>query len=479
MIKSHNFPFRKKVRILLLALSFYPILLFSQAEDYVVINDIIISGNKWTKSYIITKELDFARGDSLEQHTLSTRFEESRNRLLNTGLFNRVIISISNWDLNSKEADIKVDLIENWFWYPSPIVELADRSFNEWIYQHNASLKRLNLGVRFMHINLSGNRDKLKFNFNTGFTQKYELDYTFPYLNRNKNLGAYFNIMYVTHKEIPFETKGNQLNFVRKDKEDLLTRFRTSFGLNYRKNKAFYHSILLEYHQKKVHDTISSQLNPLYFIDGQNSIRHLRMNYHLVYTSVDKKIYPRSGYRYLLDFKKDGGLINKELNFLQIIAAYERHHKIHPLYSVGAKFKLRKTLNFGNNIPYSYLSGLGYYDDIVSGYQLYVLDGVDFAYIKSYQKIKLLDLNYDLKRFMPLRQFKVFDLQLYLGIHADIGYAKEKQFGELNPFNNSLIYGSGLSLDIILYQNYFFSCEVTINHLGERGFFLQGTNTFQ
>jgi len=448
-------------------------------QGYFVIGQIEIEGNQWTRDYIIERELDFLPGDTVWLHKMIPRMEENRSRLLDTGLFNGVEINLSRWDTDHHSADIHIQLVENWFWYPSPIIELGDRSFNEWIYQHNANLKRINLGLRFMHINMSGNQDRLKLNFNLGYTQKYELDYSFPYLNRERTLGAYYNILYVTHKNIAFETRENKLNFVGLENENLLTRFRTSVGIHYRKGKEQYHTLLFEYHQQMIHDTVSQWLNPDYFNHGLDRIRHFRIYYTYLYTNVDKKIYPTFGQRFLFTAQKDGGFVFSDLNYLQLTAGYEKVFRLHPNFSSGFRLKGRKTLNLGSEIPYSYLNGMGFYDDVLSGYQLYVIDGQDFAYLKSTQKLKVLDLAYNFGRFMPLKQFRVFPLQVYLGLHTDLGYVKEARFASINPFNNRPLFGGALSLDLIVYHNYFISVEFTLNHLGERGVFLQGTNTFQ
>jgi len=450
-----------------------------QASDYMLIRKLMISGNSWTRDYVIEKELDFQEGDTILLNDMMARFDENRNRLLNTGLFNLVEINVQEWNIENHVADIHITLVENWFWYPVPIIELADRSFNEWIYQHGASYKRLNLGVRFMHINLSGNSDKLKLNFHTGFTRKYEIDYTFPYLNPGRTLGGYLNVLYVTHKEIPYETLGNQLHFTRDDDAPLLTRFRTSLGLKYRKSKSYYHVAYLEYHHKNLADTIAKELNPYFFNKGENKIDHISLNYRFLYTNVDKKIYPTSGYRYLLDVRKDGFGIFQDLNHMHVATGWEQHFKLSRIFSTGFKVKGRKSLAFGKDIPYAYQAGMGYYDDVLSGYQLYVIDGKDFVYLKTFQKIRLADLEYNFNQYMPLEQFKTMPLKIYLGIHGDLGYVHESRFASKNPFNNRLLLGAALSLDLVIYENYIMSCEFTINHTGEPGIFLQGTNTFE
>jgi outer membrane protein assembly factor BamA len=448
-----------------------------KAQDYLIIENIEIIGDKWTRKYIIEKELDLNEGDTVDLKTMIPRFDDNRNRLLNTGLFNQVEINLTNWDLDTKRATVKVHLQENWFWYPMPIIELADRNLNEWIYQHDASLKRLNLGIRFMHINLSGHSDMLKLLFNTGFTQKYEIDYTFPYLK--KNLGAYFNVLYMNYKEIAFQTANNKLVFTRSEEEPLLRRFRTSLGLKYRPSKSLYHATFLEYHKRSITDTISRVMNQEYFNPGENQIEFINFNYHLLYTKVDKKIYPTSGYRFLFDIRKLGFGIFNDLNHLNLTAGVEKHFKINNNFSSGFKIKARKSFEFSKPIPYAYQNGMGYYDDVLSGYQLYVIDGNNFAYLRTFQKILIADLDYELGRLMPFQQFKQLPVNIYLTLHGDIGYVGKTRFSSNNPFDDRILLGAALSLDLVIYENYFLSCELTMNHTGEAGIFFVGWNTFE
>jgi hypothetical protein len=447
-------------------------------QEFLVIENITITGNKKTQNYIVQKELDINRGDTIYLADLSEKLGDNRNRILNTGLFNKVDFKIHSWDVIQQKAALEIILIENWYWYPFPVFELADRNINEWLYQHKASLKRLNLGIRFMHINLTGNSDKLKFTYHTGFTNKYEVDYSFPYIQKNRWLGAYFNMLYVTHKEIAYETLENKLHFTRSETKPLLTRFRTSVGLKYRKNNSIYHTVYLEYHHKTIADTIHKKLNPNYFLLNENAINHISLNYRLLLTRVDKNIYPTYGHRFMVDFRKEGFGIFNDLNHLLVSGAWEHHVRPVNWYSFGYKLKVRKSFRFNRQVPYAYLNGLGYYDDIITGYQLYVIDGNDFAYIKTFQKFRLAELEFDIDPYMPLEQFKYLPVKLFIGIGADIGYASENQFSS-NPFNNRLIFGAGLGLDVVVYENYYLSCTFTVNHTGETGIFFKGTNTFE
>jgi len=448
------------------------------AQEYFVVEDVIIRGNNRTKSYIVNKELDFEIGDTIYLTNLFKRLESNKNNLQNTGLFTQVVINTTNWRPEEKKSNIQINLIENWFWYPVPVLEFGDRSLNEWYYEHNASIKRLNLGIRFLHINLTGNNDFFKLIYHTGFTQKLELDYTLPYLSKNSTVGAYINMMYVTHKDLAYETKYNKLQFYNFGENILLNRFRASIGLKFRSNQKFYHSLLMEYYQNTIHDTISNKLNPNYFNPGENSLKHFSLNYHFLYNNVNLNIYPTSGSRFSLDLQKDGlGL--GDINLLQLTAGYEHIFELHSNYSISTNLKLKKSFFRADEIPYIYHIGLGYEDDVLSGYQLYVIDGINYTYLKTTQKLKILDNNYDFKNYMPVKQLKLLPLRLYISLHADLAYVENRQFYDSNPFTNRLIYGLGLSLDLVAYYNYVFSLEFSVNHTGETGIFFQGVNTFE
>jgi len=456
-------------------------LLFSfglEGQGFLKVRQIVIEGNHYTRDHIIFKELDFSSGDTLFLDKLYNRLDINRKRVLNTGLFNHVEINVTDWDVEKMEATIVIKGIENWFYYPVPILELGDRSVNEWIYQHGAALNRLNLGISFMHINLTGNADKLKLTFHRGFTQKYELDYYFPYLDGKQTLGAFFNTLYVTHNNLEYITRENQLVFTGKDPgKTHLTRFRMRFGLQLRRNQKYKHTLLAEYHHKTISDSIVG-LNPRFFQLNETNIRHFSLIYRMLYNNVDFNLYPTSGNKVFLELKKEGIGVWDDLNYFQVTAGYEQHFKYNENFSTQLKLKGRYSLYDDRGIPYHYGKALGYFGDIITGYHLYVIDGPHYGYLQTTQKWKLLNTNYDLGRYMPLKNFKVMALQAYLGFHGDLAYVYQPWQTEHNPYNNRLLYGLGLSFDLIVFQNYFFSLEANVNHLGQPGIFLGGSNTF-
>ena len=76
-------------RLLSFLLMLLPFVMMAQS-DYVVVNDIVIDGNRVTKSSIILKELTFAVGDTIDVSCLEDELRLSKENVQNTTLFNFV-----------------------------------------------------------------------------------------------------------------------------------------------------------------------------------------------------------------------------------------------------------------------------------------------------------------------------------------------------------------------------------------------------
>ncbi len=57
-----------------------------------IVNLIEIEGNKITKNYIIEKEITFHKGDAVSSNDFSQKALRSQQNLINTSLFNFVVI---------------------------------------------------------------------------------------------------------------------------------------------------------------------------------------------------------------------------------------------------------------------------------------------------------------------------------------------------------------------------------------------------
>lgn len=449
----------------------------SAQDNYVIVQDIKIEGLKKTKKYIVERELDFISGDTLSLIALTNRLEENKKRILSTALFNIVNVNITNWDTESKTATIAFDVVEAWYLYPIPIFELADRNFNVWWNEQGRSLDRVDYGLRIDHINLTGRKDYLKVKVQQGYTPKYELKYIYPYLDKERKWGIETNIFYSTNKELSYRTIGNKPSFFSTDDERIvLRRFRVGGQVTRRAGIYAYQSLKLEYHHNRIDETVS-KANPDYFLNGDQDLKFLLFEYKF---RIDKRQffkYPDNGYILELIAKKEGFGLLGNFNNMPITAKLAYYHspstKIILANITKAKTNItRAQVAFANN------TALGYGEDYIRGYELYVHDGTDYAYNHTYISFKCIDKLINFKRFMALDQFKLLPLKVYFRLQMQLAYVNEPIYKQTNTQNNRLLIGYGPAIDVLMYNNFLFQFEYSFNHLKESGLYIHNSFAF-
>lgn len=443
----------------------------SGQDDIVIIQKIHLIGNTKTNPEVILRELDFARGDSVLLSILAVTFDENEKRLLSTGLFTAVDINIRFFQDNTRDAEVLITVKEGWYLYPYPIFELADRNFNVWARDFNYSLQRLNYGVAMTHINFTGNKDVLKLKTQFGFTGKYELFYDFPYLKNG--WGAAVNILHAYNKEISYKTSNNRPVFFKSpDDRNLLNQTRVSLAVMNRKNAFTFHSFRVQYFHGNTDSVISETLNRDYFLNGRDELSFFRFEYDFIINKLLYPLYPESGYRWRLNFKKDGFGESKEMNLTQLSAEFDKYWKFFSDFIFTVRLKAKGNLQ-RNRVPYFFNQGLGYENNEITGYQLYVVDGTDYFYSKNALKFRVFKKNFHFDRWVP-QKFVPFSTQVFLRFNVDGGYVHEPFFYEENHLANTFLFGYGPGLDMVFFHNMVLSCDFSLNKQGEAGFFFSG-----
>jgi len=449
---------------------------FCQSADYFVIDNVILEGNRRTKDLVIFNELDLLSGDTVYISNFANRKLINEKRLLGTALFTGVEINIKNWKIEDRVGDIQIIMQENWYLYPSIIFELADRNFNVWWTDQNRDLSRVNYGVAIDHINVTGRKDKVRLKIQQGYTRKYELKYNYPYLSRT--WGAFGEIFFANQKEIGYKTINNKTVFDKlEDERILLRRFRTGLGLNYRPDLFNFHDFKIEFHHNSINEYVAQELNPDYFLNGDTELRYFALKYDYTYDQRIFNLYPEGGFLFFLNISKEGLGIFNDFNNLSIVAGLEKYFKIGKKWIYGGRIKaksniIRSKIAFANN------TGLGYGNDIVRGYELYVADGTDFILAKSSLRFKVYETNKNWGKYMFLRQFKKMNFRIFLRANLDVGYVNEPTYKETNTLNNRFLIGYGPAFDMLLYHTYIMSVEYSFNHLGEGGLFIRSSFNF-
>ncbi len=464
----------------LLACFIFPAIILSQAasipSDFVIINAIYLEGNTRTKSDIILRELDFQPGDSIQLDHLTARILENEYNVMNTGLFTSAKISFKEWKGTTNEVGLNLEVKEDWYVFPFPILELADRNFNVWWRDYNHSLNRLNLGVRFYHTNATGRRDLLKAVVQFGFTQKYELIYNLPAFNKAKTWGANINGLFTREKEIGYTTINNELLFHRNDEDILLQRLRLGGGIFYRKKLDVIQQLNVSYRRHRIHESIAEDLNPDFFLQNTRQ-RFLSIDYQFSIDKRDIRPYPMHGYFLKSSLAKHGLSHQADRQSTELMTTFEQYFSFGEKWSTGLTAKVKTELQRDPQ-PYYTSRALGYEEDFIRGYEFYVVDGLDYAYVKNGLRFNFFNKEYDWGPIMKFDSFKKMPVKLFLVLHNELGYVNNPFFKTNNPLSNELLWGIGLGLDVVVYYNKVFNLEYSRNHLGEHGFFLHWTFSF-
>ncbi len=447
--------------------------LFAQ-NDFYRIDSIQISGNKKTKDKILLREIGYEIGDSIAASNVKSEINRIQKRLFDTGLFNDVKVAIQTGVTTS----ISIEVIENWYIYPKPIFQLADRNFNVWWKEQNRDLKRVNYGARLAHINFTGNRDALKLFLQWGYTRAVEAQYSLPSFDKNQKIGAAIFVFYSEKKETGYITINNKTVFGSNENEEIiLKRFRTGLRFNYRPALFGYHSGNIEFHHNRGSDYLTQNLNPDYFGDGKSGIRFFMIDYDLKFDKRVFQLYPEKGYFFEWNIKKEGLGIFNDFNNLSTFAEFQYYYPILQKLTTAVRLKAKVNL-IRNQVSFANNTGLGYWDDAIRGYELYVQDGTDFLLWKSSLRYQIYKKTFNFENWMPLYQYKKMSVQISLAANFDAGYVNEPTYKETNTFNNILLTGGGPGIDIILFNNFLINLEYSFNHIGESGFYFRTRSSF-
>ena len=124
------------------------------------------------------------------------------------------------------------------------------------------------------------------------------------------------------------------------------------------------------------------------------------------------------------------------------------------------------------------VKGLGFNNDVVRGYELYVIHGQHYFVNKTSLKKVLLSGSKKLNNF-PLEQFSHFPYAIYLKTFFDMGYSVNTRQNEGNsPLSDQLLFGGGMGLDIVTMYDIVIRLEYSFNSIGENAFFFHIQSEF-
>lgn len=445
---------------------------FHPADDssFLVINHINIFGNDRTHKEIVLRELELYPGDTIYADVMDALLEEKRQRLLNSSLFLTVQIYPLRHGLHA--VDLNIEVMERQYFLVLPLLGLADRNFNVWWVKHHHKLNRLNYGIKLYENNLTGNKDRLSAGFTLGYTQKFELEYEFPYFNEAFNQGVGVELSYSRNKELNYKIDSNKQEFF-KGEDFIKENFKIGLRYMFKEDIRLKHIVSLSYNSFKVADTVLA-LNSNYFPNEDLSQRYFELKYEFSYIGTDIWAYPLHGYSLSATFSRKGLGILGDVNETKITVNGSKYWQLFENTYLENDFT--GSIRLPAEQPYFLFDGIGYKGQYLKGMEYYVMNGNYFAILSNSLKKRILAVRIH-SRFLP-EEFATIPVKMYLKVYGDVGYNHSKVDRSHDYFSNRFLYSYGIGLDVVSFYDAVLGVECSINQLGEKGVFLHFTSAF-
>lgn len=437
-------------------------------EETITIDKIHIEGNSKTKNSIILRELMFEQDSSYSTSQWLEAKEKSIENLINTSLFNTASINLSKDSTATNTVNIKV--IERWYLWPIPQVDIDERNFNVWWETKN--LKRLSAGVYLTKENFRGRMEEVKLLFMAGYNQQFGLSYDAPYINKKKTFGLGAEVVWTGRHEVNNATLSDKQAYY-KNVETMVQRDLLA-AIHFRYRKSYYVSHLLQFRYKNYYFSDSLMANSTnYSWKGLKQLPYFGIYYKIKNDHRDYKPYPLHGYYIDLEVFKNGfGLFdNHGMDLWDIKTTIRKYWQLNDRFYFAGGL-MGKISNYEEQ-PYFLQKSLGYSRDFVRGYEYYVIDGSKYAVVKTNLKWAVIPQNKIRFNFIKTEKFNTVPYAFYLNLFYDAGYVSENKYNDVsNQLPGSFLSSLGLGIDFTTYYDKVARFEIARNNLGEIGFFL-------
>lgn len=441
-------------------------------DDKLVILNIFISGNKITHETVILRELTFSAEDTVLKMQLLPALQRSKDNLLNLALFNFVNFEVKH--LGNNQIDILITVTERWYIWPVPILEYADRNFSTFI--QNKDWDKINYGAWLKWNNFRGRNELLTAKVRLGYIKEYALAYSMPNLGKKQThkLSAGFNVN--QQNEVYIATVHNIPMEYRPIETPAQTRLNAFTKYTYRRKYYTQHSLRFDFYDYKVADSVAI-VNSNYLGGGNDQLSYFVLSYFFDYDVRDSKVYPLEGFRVNIKAQQIGLGFIQDFDYptFRLTGIVMFHQKIaNRLYfynTAKARYSSEKTM------PHLMNQALGY-NEYLSGYEPYVIDGSDYVISLYNLKYQLVKPNSYTLPFIKMPQFNKIHYAVYINVFADAGYVNNVFPNPTNTMVNTWQFSAGAGIDLVTYYDKVFSINYVINRYGEHGFFFHVETPF-
>lgn len=448
----------------------------SAACDSLTIDSILLEGREKTKTWVILQEARVSVGDKLSGEHLDERLQEIKTDILRTGLFARV--SLYHRENPNKPCGISlvIKLDENWLLMASPIFDISDKNLNVWWNTYDHDWSRVNYGLKIYHYNLTGRKDPLKLKYHTGFTDKHELSYEYPYISKKHNIGLWVGGLYTTQKELNLMTRNNEQVFYRDEGKILQYRTEIFAQMRYRPDRIWSFVATGTWLRYNIHSSVAEQ-NPHFLLNGRTNRSFIRLGFQIIRSSLDLTVRPASGLRIGGVVQYLGSHGNTEVSMLLTSQELLMARRLSPRIRLVADFN--SGLSFSRErIPYLFSRIQGYQYDI-EGYEYYVLDGSAFFNTGAGLFFQLFRFHFNLFKILgPEPRLKIHILGDFK-LNAHTAYVRDPWQEQGNTLTNTTLGSITAGFDLVVNQAIKLQLNYSVNHLGQTGFFIHTKSAFR
>lgn len=452
-------------------LFFIVLLFFSQVivAQFLIVDEISISGNNQTKKAIIERELTFNIGDTISKEELSKRVNISRDNIYNLGLFNFVNSEVQYID--STHIRVLYSVLERWYVWPVPIVEQAGRNLGEWIYE--GDFKKINVGLYFLIDNVRGRNETFVLKLRTGWREQYGFLYAIPSLNKKKTWGAEISFSTFRQKKFLINTSDINEPLYFNAQTYAFAQHRGWLTFMYRPNLNFTHYFNLRYNNIAISDS-ALKVNNYYIGENRKSMQYFSLSYNPVFDKRNIDAFPTDGYYASCEIKRNGfALFKNDVSNFQVDFKTSVFTPIHSRWFMANE--LQGALNTIDHPSYLFQQTLGYID-FIRGFEMNTIEGNSYLFNKNslyYNLIKTRTRSFGKEKY---QKFLKIHYALYANANIDLAVVNDKYNTQL--LQNTGLYGYGLGLTLVTYYDKVFRLEYSTNSLGVGRFFVHMAASF-
>lgn len=458
--------------------------------DSLFINEVNLFGNRLTKPKIILRELSFKNGSRIPQHQIDSLLNIERNKVLNTNLFNEVEVNYAFTKNAEDTISINISVREKWYFVSLPILEPADRSLTEWLFNRGASLNRLNYGFNVKHRNAFGLKQSITATVQFGFQRKFAFRYNLPFIDKKQRMSLSVRAQYDDNNTVGYITSNhrfveavNQIDDASKRRNPITNRVLLGMQLGIRRKFYGSHSFGASFLSTTVDDTVAF-LNPSYFLEGRTNQKYIQLSYQFRYDRRDFSKYPLKGYLIGFSVEKLG------------VGAFNDVDVTRLDFTVAKYVNLGKELYFASSLsgklstpsvqPYRISRALGYQNNIVRGLDPFVVEGEYVLTFKNSLRFRAVNTEYNVSKIIPTFLIRPFfpkaanqmvdklgrgNLMILPKVYFDAGYVKNTNLTFDNvSLSNKLLWGTGLGADIVILRSLVLRFEYSFSFRGDTNF---------